>query len=58
MYFRGRPRRARSDSDHAMEIVLRHCTTAESQGLALAALEFKCDLLWSQLDAIYWHCVR
>ncbi len=58
MYFRGRPKRARSDSDHAMEIVLRHCTTPESQERAVAALEFKCDLLWSQLDAIYWHCVR
>jgi adenosylmethionine-8-amino-7-oxononanoate aminotransferase len=25
---------------------------------ALEALEFKCDLHWSQLDAIYWHCAR
>jgi pyrroloquinoline-quinone synthase len=58
MYFRGRPKRARNDSDHAMEIVLRHCTTRPQQDRALEALEFKCDLLWSQLDAIYWHCAR
>jgi pyrroloquinoline-quinone synthase len=57
-YFRGRPARARSDSEHALEIVLRHCTTREAQEHAVAALEFKCDLLWSQLDAIYWHCVQ
>jgi pyrroloquinoline-quinone synthase len=57
-YFRGRPKRARNDSDHAMEIVLRHCTTREAQRRAEAALDFKCDLLWSQLDAIYWHCVK
>jgi pyrroloquinoline-quinone synthase len=56
-YFRGRPGRARNDSDHAMELVLKHCTTRDLQDRAVAALEFKCDLLWSQLDAIWWHCV-
>lgn len=57
-YFRGRPKRARNDSDHALEIVLRHCTTRDAQDAAVAALDFKCDLLWAQLDAIYAHCVR
>lgn len=56
-YFRGRPRRAKNDSDHAVEIVTRHCTTRASQERAVEALSFKCDLLWSQLDAIWWHCV-
>jgi pyrroloquinoline-quinone synthase len=56
-YFRGRPSRARNDSDHALELVGRHCTTRELQDRAVAALEFKCDLLWAQLDAIWWHCV-
>jgi len=56
-YFRGRPRRATQDSDHATELVLAHCTTAALQAQAVAALEFKCDLLWAQLDAIYAHCV-
>jgi pyrroloquinoline-quinone synthase len=56
-YFRGRPTRANKDSDHAVEIVLRHCTTRALQEKCLAALDFKCDLLWAQLDAIYLHCV-
>ena len=56
-YFRGRPTRATKDSDHAVEIVLAHCTTRPMQDAAIAALDFKCDLLWAQLDAIYWHCV-
>jgi pyrroloquinoline-quinone synthase len=56
-YFRGRPTRARADSDHAIELVTKHCTTRELQQCAIDALDFKCDLLWSQLDAIYWHCV-
>lgn len=56
-YFRARPKRATSDSDHAVEIVMRHCTTRDAQDRAVAALDFKCDLLWAQLDAIYWHCV-
>ncbi len=56
-YFRGRPKRATNDSDHAVAIVIKHCTTRTSQDRAVAALDFKCDLLWAQLDAIYWHCV-
>jgi pyrroloquinoline-quinone synthase len=56
-YFRGRPTRARADSDHAVELVLRHCTTRATQERAVEALAFKCDLLWAQLDAIWWHCV-
>ena len=39
------------------DIVLAHCTTRAMQDAAVAALDFKCDLLWAQLDAIYWHCV-
>ena len=57
-YFRGRPTRARNDSDHAMELVTEHCTTRALQASAEAALEFKCDLLWAQLDAIERHCVK
>jgi pyrroloquinoline-quinone synthase len=56
-YFRGRPTRATKDSDHAVELVLAHCTTRPLQDQAIAALDFKCDLLWAQLDAIYAHCV-
>lgn len=56
-YFRGRPNRAANDSEHAQEIVLKHCVTRSEQERAVEALEYKCDLLWAQLDAIYWHCV-
>lgn len=56
-YFRSRPRRATDDAAHATELVLAHCTTLELQTRAVAALDFKCDLLWAQLDAIYAHCV-
>jgi pyrroloquinoline quinone (PQQ) biosynthesis protein C len=37
--------------------VQKYCTTVEMQEKAVAALQFKCDLLWAQLDAIYYHCV-
>ena len=57
-YFRGRPERARADSDHALEIVQRHASTAAVQQKVVEALEFKCDLLWAQLDAIHWHCAK
>ncbi|MBL8600655.1 MAG: pyrroloquinoline-quinone synthase PqqC [Myxococcales bacterium] len=57
-YFRGRPKRASNDSDHALEIVFAHCKTRAEQDRALAALDFKCDLLWAQLDAIDLYCGR
>ena len=33
--------------------VKEHAKTAEQQNLVLAALEFKCDVLWAMLDALY-----
>ena len=33
--------------------VLREANTPEREDLAVAALEFKTDVLWSQLDALY-----
>lgn len=56
-YFRSRPPLAKRDSDHGLSLVLEHCQTREQQQRAVAALKFKCDLLWAQLDAIYYHCV-
>jgi pyrroloquinoline-quinone synthase len=32
--------------------VTEHCRTPEAQAAAVAALSFKCDVLWSMLDAI------
>ena len=52
-YFRRRVTQARRDSDEALEITLEHCNTPELQRAAVRALEFKCDVLWSVLDAIH-----
>lgn len=52
-YFRRRVTQARRDSDEALAITLDHCNTPELQREAVRALEFKCDVLWSMLDAIH-----
>jgi pyrroloquinoline-quinone synthase len=52
-YFRRRVTQARRDSDEALAITLEHCHTRELQNAAIQALEFKCDVLWSMLDAIH-----
>jgi pyrroloquinoline-quinone synthase len=51
-YFRRRITQARRDSDDALKITMEHCTTRALQDAAIAALQFKCDLLWAVLDAI------
>jgi pyrroloquinoline-quinone synthase len=51
-YFRDRLTQAPRDSEHALEVVIEHCRTPEQQRLAVAALSFKSDVLWSMLDAI------
>ena len=52
-YFRRRVTQARRDSDEALAITLEYCNTPELQRKAVRALEFKCDVLWSMLDAIH-----
>jgi pyrroloquinoline-quinone synthase len=52
-YFRRRVTQARCDSDEALAITLEYCNTPELQQEAVRALEFKCDVLWSMLDAIH-----
>jgi pyrroloquinoline-quinone synthase len=51
-YFRARLSQAPRDSRHALEVVTQRCRTPEDQAAAVAALSFKCDVLWSMLDAI------
>jgi pyrroloquinoline-quinone synthase len=51
-YFRARLSQAPRDSEHALEVVTQYCRTPEQQAAAVAALSFKCDVLWSMLDAI------
>ncbi|MCE3550744.1 pyrroloquinoline-quinone synthase PqqC [Pseudonocardia sp. RS11V-5] len=51
-YFRNRLHQAPRDSEHALEVVVERCRTAEEQERAVAALTFKCDVLWSLMDAV------
>jgi pyrroloquinoline-quinone synthase len=51
-YFSKRPPQAQRDSDFALGYVKEHARTPEQQRAVLAALEFKCDVLWAMLDAL------
>jgi coenzyme PQQ biosynthesis protein C len=52
-YFAKRPPQAQRDSDFALDYVRRHARTPAEQEAVLKALEFKCDVLWAMLDALY-----
>lgn len=51
-YFDKRLHQAPRDADFALDYVKREARTPEQQRAALAALEFKCNMLWAQLDAL------
>jgi coenzyme PQQ biosynthesis protein C len=53
-YFQGRLTQAPEDADFALAWVVKHARTREQQELALAALRAKCNILWAQLDAVYF----
>ena len=53
-YFDKRPPQAQRDADFALNFVKRNARTPEQQQAVLAALEFKCGVLWSMLDALYY----
>jgi pyrroloquinoline-quinone synthase len=57
-YFRARLEQAPRDAEHALEVVIEHCRSPEDQARAVAALSFKCDVLWSVLDAIDRTCTE
>lgn len=52
-YFDKRPPQAQRDADFALKYVKLNARTPEQQQAVLAALEFKCDVLWTMLDALY-----
>lgn len=52
-YFRNRLKEAPKDVAFGLSWVLDHASTQEKQDAAAAALIFKTDVLWSQLDALY-----
>jgi pyrroloquinoline-quinone synthase len=51
-YFTGRIPQAERDANFALTYVKRHAVTLAQQHAVLAALEFKCSLLWAMLDAL------
>ena len=53
-YFDKRLTQAPRDADFALDYVKREARTVQDQAAAIAALEFKCAVLWSQLDALYY----
>ena len=53
-YFGARMTQAPRDADFALNYCIRHASTPETQALCLRALEFKCSVLWSMLDALYY----
>ena len=52
-YFRTRLDQANRDAEFALSYVTRTAVTAEAQAACLAAVRFKCDVLWAQLDALH-----
>jgi pyrroloquinoline-quinone synthase len=52
-YFTPRLTQAPQDVDFALRYVKAEARTPAEQEAILAALRFKCDVLWAQLDALY-----
>jgi len=57
-YFTSRLTQGPEDAEFALAWVVRHAHTREQQALAHAALRAKCDILWAQLDALYFAYVN
>lgn len=53
-YFVERPPQAERDSSFALDYVKHNARTPEDQAKVLAALEFKCGVLWAMLDALHY----
>lgn len=56
-YFNKRLTQAPRDSDFALDYVKEHAVRPDQQKAVLDALTFKCTVLWSQLDALYFSYV-
>ena len=57
-YFEARLDQAPEDARFALQWVTEHAVTRAEQELAINALTAKCDILWAQLDAIYFAYVQ
>jgi pyrroloquinoline-quinone synthase len=58
LYFTARLTQAPEDAAFALDWVTRHAHTREQQEQVVGALRTKCDILWAQLDAIYFSYVE
>jgi pyrroloquinoline-quinone synthase len=54
VYFRRRLDQAPKDVAFALDYVKRNARTPEAQAAVMDALRFKCNVLWAQLDALYF----
>lgn len=52
-YFSQRPPQAKRDAEWALAFSIAHAHTRAEQDLVVKALEFKCAVLWAQLDALW-----
>ncbi|HEY7841519.1 MAG TPA: pyrroloquinoline quinone biosynthesis protein C, partial [Gammaproteobacteria bacterium] len=52
-YFRKRLKEARRDVEHGLAVTLDYFRTREQQERALGILQFKLDVLWTMLDAMW-----
>ncbi len=57
-YFEKRLSQAPRDADFALDYVKRNAATRSQQQAVIDALSFKCDVLWAQLDALYFSYVE
>jgi pyrroloquinoline-quinone synthase len=57
-YFEARLTQAPDDARFALDWVTDHAGTRQDQELAIASLRAKCDILWAQLDALYFAYVN
>ncbi len=57
-YFRRRLDQAPKDADFALDYVKEHARTAAQQKAVIRALTFKTEVLWAQLDALYFAYVE
>jgi pyrroloquinoline-quinone synthase len=57
-YFEARLTQAPEDAQFAIHYVCEHAKSRGQQALAIQALRDKCDILWAQLDALYFAYVQ
>jgi pyrroloquinoline-quinone synthase len=57
-YFTARLDQAPEDARFALRYVTENARTRPEQELVIAALQAKCDILWAQLDALYFAYVQ